>query len=340
MAEVVLGLGTSHGPMLSTQPERWGLRVNADRNNKQLFFRGGVYDFDGLTRERADEDLAAQISLEVQHQRFAACQQAIGELADAFERARPDVAVIVGNDQMEMFWSGLLPSFSVFYGDAIENRQPPAEVVAGWEDGLADSISANAPDEPVDYPGQPELALHILDSLQADGFDLTSLKTVPPHREGWTTIPHAYGFVFRKIMRDKAPPTVPIVQNTFYPPNQPPARRCIELGRALGRALLSWQSDKKVALIASGGLTHFVVDEKVDRLVLDAFAANDPERVAELDESVFQAGTSEVKNWLPVGSAMAELGFKMKLVDYVPCYRSTAGTGSGMAFVTWQPPGD
>jgi hypothetical protein len=34
---------------------------------------------------------------------------------------------------------------------------------------------------------------------------------------------------------------------------------------------------------------------------------------------------------------MAELGFDFNLVDYVPCYRSIAGTGNAMGFVHWAP---
>jgi 3-O-methylgallate 3,4-dioxygenase len=55
-----------------------------------------------------------------------------------------------------------------------------------------------------------------------------------------------------------------------------------------------------------------------------------------LGEAIFQAGTSEVKNWIPVAGAMDELGFGMEVIDYVPCYRSEAGTGNAMAFATWE----
>jgi 3-O-methylgallate 3,4-dioxygenase len=40
---------------------------------------------------------------------------------------------------------------------------------------------------------------------------------------------------------------------------------------------------------------------------------------------------------VPVAGAMARLGFKFHPVDYVPCYRSEAGTGNAMAFVYWRP---
>ena len=53
MAEIVLGIGSSHGPLLSTPPEQWDLRAKADRENKKHWFRGKTYDFEGLMKERA-----------------------------------------------------------------------------------------------------------------------------------------------------------------------------------------------------------------------------------------------------------------------------------------------
>ena len=50
----------------------------------------------------------------------------------------------------------------------------------------------------------------------------------------------------------------------------------------------------------------------------------------------FRSGTSETKNWLVVAGMLAETNLNMELLDYVPCYRSEAGTGSGMAFAAWQ----
>jgi 3-O-methylgallate 3,4-dioxygenase len=91
-----------------------------------------------------------------------------------------------------------------------------------------------------------------------------------------------------------------------------------------------------VALIASGGLSHFVIDEEVDRVMLDCLKQRRIADLANLDENIFEAGTSELKNWVPVAGAMADLGLDYTLVDYVPCYRSDAGTGSAMGFVYWR----
>ena len=54
-----------------------------------------------------------------------------------------------------------------------------------------------------------------------DGFDVAQLTKLPTGEIGSNAVPHAYGFVYRRIMRDKVPMQVPVLVNTFYPPNQP-----------------------------------------------------------------------------------------------------------------------
>ena len=90
-----------------------------------------------------------------------------------------------------------------------------------------------------------------------------------------------------------------------------------------------------VAVIGSGGMSHFVVDEALDRGFLDAMQRKDAETLISIPPYNFRSGTSELKNWIPVAGAMNEVGLKMSLIDYQPLYRSAAGTGSGMAFAYW-----
>jgi seryl-tRNA synthetase len=83
-------------------------------------------------------------------------------------------------------------------------------------------------------------------------------------------------------------------------------------------------------------MTHFVLDEAFDAKVLEAMNAGDEATLTSLPEEMFQSGTSEIKNWITVAGIMAEAGLTMKLIDYVPCYRSEAGTGSAMGFAQWR----
>jgi 3-O-methylgallate 3,4-dioxygenase len=333
MAKIVLGIGTSHGPMLSTPPDQWGQRVEADRRNPEHWFKGKPYTFDQLVALRAGEHLERELTQEIWNERHAACRRAIGKLAAIFAEAKPDVAVIVGNDQMEMFKEALIPALSIYRGEEMTNVFPSETELAAMPPGIPIAVPGHIPPQGATYHGVPELATHLTRVAVADGFDITSLKSMPA---GVTRIPHAFGFVFRQIMSDKPVPTVPVLLNTFYPPNQPTVRRCYDFGKSLLHAIQSWKSDARVAVIASGGLSHFVVDEEVDNAVIDALKTRSIERVAALGEPIFQAGTSEVKNWVPVAGAMAALGYEPNVVDYVPCYRSAAGTGNAMGFAYWR----
>ena len=88
--------------------------------------------------------------------------------------------------------------------------------------------------------------------------------------------------------------------------------------------------------MASGGLTHFVIDEDLDKTVIAAMQKGDEDTLAKLPENVFKIGTAEIKNWYPVIAAMNAAGLTFHQVDYVPCYRSEAGTGNAMCFAYWQ----
>jgi hypothetical protein len=113
-------------------------------------------------------------------------------------------------------------------------------------------------------------------------------------------------------------------------------RRCYAFGQAIGRAIASWPQDLTVAVIGSGGLSHFVVDAEFDRRFLTALAADDVAALAEPGEAYFQSGTSECKNWITAAGALATTPLRMEVVDYQPFYRSEGGTGTGAGFAVWR----
>jgi 3-O-methylgallate 3,4-dioxygenase len=336
MARIVLGIGTSHRPMLSTPWRQWDQRAAFDRQAPAHDFRGGRYGFDQLAAMRRDEHFEREITPETWRSRHAACQAAIERLADKYAEIAPDAAVIVGNDQRELFTEDNVPAFSVYWGTTIENRPRTPEQTAALPPGVAVAERGHAPPEDAVYPGLPELGRHIIESMMIEGFDVAASSRLPKGSGYANGIPHAYGFIYRRIMRDAVIPNVPVILNTFYPPNQPTASRCHEFGKALGRAIESWPADQRVAVFASGGVSHFVIDEVLDRTVLKALQENDAKALTAIPEDHFRSGSSEIKNWIPVAAIMAERGLDMTLVDYVPCYRSVAGTGNAMAFTYWQ----
>jgi len=107
----------------------------------------------------------------------------------------------------------------------------------------------------------------------------------------------------------------------------------VALGRALRELVAQWPQDLRVGVIASGGLSHFVVDEELDQQVIDAIRRKDSAALAGFDPKRLQAGSSEIRNWLVVGEMARDLD--LAHVDYIPGYRTPALTGTGLAFAHW-----
>jgi OH-DDVA oxygenase len=174
MAEIVLGIGSSHGPLLSTPPEQWDLRAKADRENKNHWFRGKTYDYTALLQERAP-GFADEIVVEKRRERFVKCRSALEALGRKFNEVAPDAVVIIGNDQREFFNSGLTPAITVYRGKTISNVQHLNED----QPGLNIAEPANSPEDGATYPGATELADHIVRSLGDENFDLAQSDQTP-----------------------------------------------------------------------------------------------------------------------------------------------------------------
>ena len=75
---------------------------------------------------------------------------------------------------------------------------------------------------------------------------------------------------------------VPVMLNTYFPPNQPTPKRSYNLGQAIRNAVSEWESDARVAVIASGGLSHFVINEELDQRVIKGLEDGDTDNLFNL----------------------------------------------------------
>ncbi|WP_433347205.1 hypothetical protein ACQP25_29415 [Microtetraspora malaysiensis] len=336
MARVVAGIGASHGPQLKTPSIRWSERGEADRRSSTLEFRGGRYAFEQLKAVR--EDFSHECAPDVQADRWAACQRAMDRLGAYLAAAEVDVVVIVSSDHKEVYGDELLPAFAIYWGNAVDHVPFTPEQIAAMQPGLGEAARGDVPERTVSRPCHSELALHLIASAMEDGFDVAASRTLPAGRYGNHGIPHGYGFIYQRIMGERSQvPLVPVFINTFFEPNPPSARRCLDFGRALGRAIASFPRDLRVGVVASGGLSHFVIDEDLDRDFIRALETFDERHLASLPASEMRSGNSELRNWIAVAGIAAETGLSVSSVDYQPCYRTEAGTGNAMGFVTWSP---
>jgi hypothetical protein len=87
-------------------------------------------------------------------------------------------------------------------------------------------------------------------------------------------------------------------------------------------------------VVASGGLSHQVLDEAADRHVLNAIERKDATALCTVPLEHLQASTSETLNWITAAGVCEDLPFH--LIDYVPVTRTPGGTGGGWAFAYWQ----
>ena len=318
MAKIVLGLGTPHSPQLNIPASRWSLLVEKDQKDTRI-------DYESLVRQ-AKPGMEKELSEQKMQERHEAMQKALETLRQTLQQASPDVMIALGDDQHEQFLDDNMPMFCVYRGSSLTvvKRQVPSG--RAWRQAEEEWIS----DAPMRFDAHTELADHLIACFVEQGFDVACSNRL---REE-VGLGHAFSFVYRKLLPAGNIPMVPVMLNTFYPPNQPSPRRCYAFGQALRAAVEAWDSNKKVAVITSGGLSHVVIDEALDRTLLDALQRKDREKLGLLPVEKLRLGTSEIRNWIATAGALEHL--RMELIDYIPAYRSPAGTGCGMAFVEWR----
>jgi 2,3-dihydroxyphenylpropionate 1,2-dioxygenase len=176
----------------------------------------------------------------------------VKRIADGFaiaqrqlEQARPDVIVAFVNDHFDMFTLQGMPGFAIAVGDTHWGPTPETEAWIQMKRG------------PV--PGDSQLAFEIYRSLMSDGFEL--------HRVESAEFIHNVLMPKKFLWPDRQIPVVPVFINCFIPP-LPTWRRAYELGRAIRKVVST--GPKRVALLASGGISHW------PPIVTDDLEAGDP----------------------------------------------------------------
>ena len=331
MADLVLGLASSHSPQLSTPADGWPERGERDKGNTELIgIDGIVSNYEDLLARTDVSRIAKEITPQKMEQRHEQNQKGIAQLADSLYGAKLDVLVMVGDDQQEYLQDDNMPGFCVYWGDEV--KVPAHE--AGPSTGNRLLIGYSTEDRTV--PTDSGLGRHLIEYLVEAEFDVGRSSFLDPNRGGRSKggIGHAFGYVYHRLMTNGIIPTVPIMLNTYYPPNQPTPKRCYDLGRVLKGAIEAWPNKKRVGILASGGLSHFVVDEELDQMALGGMKQKNLTKLSQLPREKINSGSSEIRNWIVVAGATEHLD--MELIDYVPCYRSPAGTGCAMGFANWQ----
>ncbi|MFO1314445.1 MAG: class III extradiol dioxygenase family protein [Burkholderiales bacterium] len=208
-----------------------------------------------------------------------------GRVHEWLARVKPDVAVVAYNDHGLNFFLDKMPTFAV--GAAPEYRNADE----GW------GIPTLTP-----FRGIPDLSWHLIESLVADEFDVTTCQEM--------LVDHGFSLPMALLWPgggDWPVRVVPVSVNTVQHPLPSPAR-CWKLGRALGRAIAAYDEDLAVVVVGTGGLSHQLdgtragfINKKFDRMCMDRIVG-DPESLTHftIPQLVEQAGAQgvELVNWI------------------------------------------
>ncbi len=297
MANLVGCAAMSHAPQLMLNPDHWGLLNNRERDR--------LPDKPGLEKE----------TLEVKWAKWNGCMTAIGRLRQKIEAFRPDVLVIVGDDQHENLIDDNMPPFTIYIGDEVE-----ASVSLRY---LKQPKSENR----TRYRVDAELAAALVEGLMEAGFDPAYSK----HTRYEGGLGHAFARVLKFLSPEAKHRVVPVMVNTYYSP-APSAARCAQFGRALASVARAFPGPERIVIVGSGGLSHTKIDEQLDDSFLQAIKQNDVAAMGALPASALVEGTSEIRNWIVAAAAADSNG---TLIDYFPLYRTATGVGCAMGFAYW-----
>lgn len=226
------------------------------------------------------------------------------------DEVKPDVAVVFYNDHGLNFFLDKMPTFAV--GAAAEYRNADE----GW------GIPTLPP-----FKGEPDLSWHLIEHLVDREFDITTCQEM--------LVDHAFTLPLKLFWPQGCPvTTVPVCINTVQFP-LPTAKRCFKLGQAVGEAIRAWDSDKRVVVIGTGGLSHQLdgqragfINKPFDLKFMDSLV-NEPEWATQysVHDLVEKTGTQgvELLMWLATRAAVPGPVRKVHTNYHIPISNTAAG---------------
>ena len=226
--------------------------------------------------------------------------------------ARPDVAVVFYNDHGLNFFLDKLPTFAI--GAAGEYRNEDE----GWGIPVSRAVA-----------GDPDFSWHLINSLVADEFDITMCQDM--------LVDHAVTIPLGLMWPGESWPVkiVPIEVNTVQHP-LPSLKRCLALGRSVGRAIASYPRDLKVMIIGTGGLSHQLdgeragfVNTEFDQLCMDKLIGEPDELTTySVRRFIELAGAQGIEflNWMAMRGALTGEVTQAHRNYHIPISNTAAAT--------------
>jgi protocatechuate 4,5-dioxygenase beta chain len=232
---------------------------------------------------------------------------------DWLNEVKPDVAIVVYNDHGLNFFLDKMPTFAIGAAPTYENADE------GW------GIPTIEP-----FLGDPKLSWHIINSLHDDEFDICSCQEMLV--DHGFTVPMSLLWPERTF--ENQIKTIPFCVNTVQHPVASP-KRCLDIGRALGKAIASYPEDTKIVILGTGGLSHQLDGERagfinkefdlecMEKIVTDPYFYKD-HTIYDLVKKAGAQG-SEFILWLIMRAAMNETVKTVHSNYHIPISNTGAG---------------
>jgi aromatic ring-opening dioxygenase catalytic subunit (LigB family) len=284
---LVSALAASHAPNILLEPGReWE-------------------DFMDLHYSMAPQGSTTRPTFEQQKKLRQDAEAAFAALRADLEAAKPDVLIVVANDQFVNFFWNNIPTFFVTIGDEVKGQFTRHSFRYRNHKDLGKAIIRAGMDKGIDFS-------------YGERIELQHTQNVPLYF----------------LLREPKIPILPVYVNTWVDP-APSPRRCYQVGELI-RAVAE-NSKERVAILATGGLSHFPgsprigeIDEGFDHKLLEVMRQGKGKSLVEYSvDDLLQAGDTEFLNWMVVVGAVGDA--KATFTAYMPDWVAT-----GWGFVSWK----
>jgi 2,3-dihydroxyphenylpropionate 1,2-dioxygenase len=210
------------------------------------------------------------------------------------EEAKPDAVIVIGSDHLETFFLTSVPTFAILSGEYSHAEFAGRKYKLPIHQGLAEDL---------------------LDKLMKEGFDLGYSQDA--------VLGHAFAAVYEWVIEKRPIPVVPIFVNAYLPP-LPTAKRCAQLGKAIAKVIKA--RPEKVAIVASGGMSHFPgtwkypkPDFEFDHWAISQIEKGNLDTLINLtNEQLDEVGNTEMLSWMIMFGAIGKK--PGELVTYQPTW--------------------
>jgi hypothetical protein len=309
LATVVAAMASSHAATFN-DPSVWD--EHRARNRQGYQRRYGVLppENPGIEGETAENVQA----------RYGRIRDALSALRERLAASGASTLIMLGDDQNENFSDTNLPQIAIYLGESFVVRSRSGEELGR-------------------YRGDPALAEAILAASVESGIDMAAIRRFPDD----TLLAHAFGPTLQAVDPAARVAVVPIFVNAIHVP-APSPERCYAYGEAIRAGIQRADADQRVAVYASGGMSHFTagypwrhysgpytygsISEAFDRALFEQMAAGEGRALRELTgEAILANGEIELRSWIAMHGVIGDA--RPDLLVYEPFYRAIQAMGVG-----------